>query len=54
MPETNRILTGLAIIQMKASGQDLAAASAKSLTIEAFVLNRSSLVIPKIERVTSG
>lgn len=39
-------LTGLDITQMMASGQYLAQASDKSRTIAAFVLNRSSLVIP--------
>lgn len=38
--------TGLEIIPMRAFGEFLPIASVRSLTIEAFVLNRSSLVIP--------
>lgn len=39
-------LTGLEIMQIIDCGQNFAHASTISLTMEAFVLNRSSLVIP--------
>ena len=42
----SKSLTGFAMIQIMAFGQNLAQPSAKSLTIDAFVLKRSSLVIP--------
>ena len=38
--------TGLEMMQMNALGQYLAHASAKSLTMDALVLKRSSLVMP--------
>jgi len=40
-------LTGFEMMQIMDSGQNLAQASTKSLTMEAFVLNRSSLVMPR-------
>ena len=40
------LLTGLVTIQIIASGQYVAAALHRSLTMEALVLNKSSLVIP--------
>ena len=43
--------TGLDMIATMASGQCLAAAAAKSRTILAFVLKRSSRVIPEIYKI---
>ena len=40
-------LTGFVIMQIMADGHMSAHAETKSLTMEAFVLNRSSLVIPE-------
>lgn len=48
------VLTGLAITRMLASGQESAQALAKSRTIEALVLKRSSRVIPGLRGTPAG
>ena len=48
---SDHLLTGFVIIPMMALGQYLAAASLRFLTIDAFVLNRSSLVIPGLKKL---
>lgn len=45
----NIVPTGLVIIQIIAVGQASAQADTKSRTIDAFVLNKSSLVIPAMK-----
>lgn len=42
--------TGLAIMQIKAVGQYFAQALDKSATMLAFVLNKSSRVIPELQK----
>ena len=46
--------TGLEMIPIKALGQTSAAAAAKSRTIEALMLKRSSLVIPGLRGTPAG